>query len=50
MAHRGGVGDRILRRAADEVDDGGGGCHGETAEPRGFGDGTVAEIGSGVRD
>ena len=35
-------------RAADELDDGGGGRHGERTESGGFGDRAVADVGVGV--
>ena len=43
----GGV-DGVFRRAADKSDDGGCGCHGESADACRFGDGAVADVAAGV--
>ncbi len=40
--------DGIFGGAADEGDDGGGGCHGKAADTRGFGDGAVADVAAGI--
>ena len=50
VAHRRSIGDRVVRRAADEIDDGRRRSHGEAAEPGSLGDRAVAEIGRGVSD
>ena len=44
VRHRERVGERVLRRAADELDDRGRRRHGESAQPGGLGNGAVAEI------
>src|SRR5947208_382973 len=50
MGHRHGVGHRVLSRATDELHVGRRRGHGEAAEARRFGNGTVTEIRCGIRD